>query len=446
MKNNKTIFGRLPRFLAAVFAVLLALQLTAAVYAADGAPEAAPSLDGVDAAYVYNLESGTVVCTKDPEKLIYPASTAKLMSAYVALGRLSDRLSEKVTITTDMISGVSGTRYGLSDGETVTIRDLFYIAFTGCYNDAVTVLAKLAAGDLTSFIALMNSTAAELGMTNTHYTNPTGMHDRLMRTTVADVCRLAAALAENDFYMRLTSEPKYTLEGSDKNYTVSNRNELVSKLQSGKYYNQLCRGMNVGMTEESGYSLTTVAVKDSTTYICVVMGGRETEDCKNTAYLTANSLIDWAFRSFGYREVLSTATVISEIPVTLSSDADTVLLVPAESFYCYLPTSAVIGTDVTFTTRLTVESLEAPVSAGVSCGYITISYDGKDLRTMPLVTKTAVAGNRLLKQMEEIREFSQSRVFIATIVSALVITVLYYAIRAFIRASHQRKHGGRYYY
>ena len=196
MKNNKTIFGRLPRFLAAVFAVLLALQLTAAVYAADGAPEAAPSLDGVDAAYVYNLESGTVVCTKNPEKLIYPASTAKLMSAYVALWRLSDRLSEKVTITTDMISGVSGTRYGLSDGETVTIRDLFYIAFTGCYNDAVTVLAKLAAGDLTSFIALMNSTAAELGMTNTHYTNPTGMHDRLMRTTVADVCRLAAALAE----------------------------------------------------------------------------------------------------------------------------------------------------------------------------------------------------------------------------------------------------------
>ena len=65
---------------------------------------------------------------------------------------------------------------------------------------------------------------------------------------------------------------------------------------------------------------------------------------------------------------------------------------------------------------------------------------------MPLVTKTAVAGNRLLKQMEEIREFSQSRVFIATIGSALVITVLYYAIRAFIRASHQRKHGGRYYY
>ena len=309
------------------------------------------------------------------------------MLAYVALGRLSDRLSEKVTITTDMISGVSGTRYGLSDGETVTIRDLFYIAFTGCYNDAVTVLAKLAAGDLTSFIALMNSTAAELGMTNTHYTNPTGMHDRLMRTTVADVCRLAAALAENDFYMRLTSEPKYTLEGSDKNYTVSNRNELVSKLQSGKYYNQLCRGMNVGMTEESGYSLTTVAVKDSTTYICVVMGGKETEDGKNTAYLTANSLIEWAFRSFGYREVLSTATVISEIPVTLSSDADTVLLVPAESFYCYLPTSAVIGTDVTFTTRLTVESLEAPVSAGVSCGYITISYDGKDLRTVPLVSQ-----------------------------------------------------------
>ena len=435
------------RCMAAVFVIAMITAMLApsafAVKTADG-DSAMPDLDGVDAAYVYNYESGTPVCSKDPEKLLYPASTAKLMAAYVSLDRLGDRLDEKITVTTEMLNGVTGTRYGLADGETVTVRDLFYIAFTGCYNDAVMILARLAAGDLTSFISLMNSKAADLGMTNTHYTNPTGMHDRLMRTTAADVCRLACALYENDFYMRVTSEPKYTLEGSEKKYTVSNRNELVSKLQSGKYYNQLCHGMNVGMTEESGWSLTTAASKNGTTYICVVLGGKEPEGGKNTAYTTANELIAWAFENYGYREVLSTKTVIAEIPVTLSSDADTVLLVPAESYSHYLPNSAAIGSDVTFTTRITTESLEAPVSAGVVCGYITGSYEGRDLCTVQLVTRSAVAGNKLLKQMEEIRKFSQSRVFIATLVSAVVITVLYYAARAFIRAAHRRKHG-RYY-
>ncbi len=444
MKYRYEVRSAVTRLIAAAFAITIILISALTPAGASDAAGALPSLDGVDAAYVLNAESGTVVCSKNSETPFYPASTAKLMAAYVSLGRLGDRLSEKITITTEMISGVTGSRYGLSDGETVTVRDLFYIAFAGCYNDAVMVLARLAAGDLTSFIALMNSTATELGMTDTHYTNPTGMHDRLMRTTASDVGKLALALSENEFYMRVTSEPKYTLEGSEKKFTVSNRNELVSKLQGGKYYNQLCRGMNVGMTEESGYSLTTVAAKDGTTYICVILGGMEPEGGKNTAYTAANELIAWSFENYSYREVLSVKTVISEIPVTLSSDADTVLLVPAESFSCYLPNAAVIGTDITFTTHLTVDTLEAPVSAGVTCGYITVSYDGRDLCTVQLVTRSEIAGSKLLKQMEEIREFSQSRVFIATLVSAVVITLLYYAIRAFIRASHQRKRG-RYY-
>lgn len=405
-----------------------------------------PSLDGVDAAYLINLNSGTVICSKEPETLLYPASTAKLMAAYVSLSLLSDRLGETVTITQEMISGTTGTRYGLTEGETVTIEDLFYIAFAGCYNDAVMVLARLASGDLTSFISAMNQAAGDLGMSDTHYTNPTGMHDRLMRTTAADVAKLATELQKNDFYLRMTSEPKYTLKGSEKQYTVGNRNELVLKsgTSHGKYYNSICYGMNVGMTEESGYALTTLAEDDGTTYICVILGGRETEDGTNTAYTTANELIAWAYENFSYREVITPATIVAEVPVTLSTDADSVLLIPETSYSYYLPNSAVIGVDITYTQKLTVESLEAPVSAGVACGFITVCYLGEEIATLPLVTKTSVSGNQLLRQMEEIRRFSQSRVFIATIISAVVITILYYALRAFLRASHRKKHTRRY--
>ena len=263
-----------------------------------------------------------------------------------------------------------------------------------------------------------------------------------MRTTAADVAKLALELSKSDFFMLVTSEPKYTLEGSEKKYTVSNRNELVSKVSSGKYYNSLCRGMNLGMTEEAGYSLTTLAAKDGTSYICVIMGGRELEDGTISAYTTATDIIGWAFRNYGYREVLSASTLICELPVTLSSDVDSVLLVPAASYSYYLPTSAEVGSDITFTTKLTLDSLEAPFTAGVQCGFITVKYNGEVLTTVPLVTKTGVARSELLYQMERIREFSQSRVFIATIVSAVIITLLYNIIRAFLRASKKKKRGG----
>ena len=172
------------------------------------------------------------------------------------------------------------------------------------------------------------------------------------------------------------------------------------------------------------------------------MGGRELEDGTISAYTTATDIIGWAFRNYGYREVLSASTLICELPVTLSSDVDSVLLVPAASYSYYLPTSAEVGSDITFTTKLTVDSLEAPFTAGVQCGFITVKYNGEVLTTVPLVTKTGVARSELLYQMERIREFSQSRVFIATIVSAVIITLLYNIIRAFLRASKKKKRGG----
>lgn len=430
-------------------AFLLALLVLAAHAAAlcgatasdaDTSSAEPPTLNDIDAAYLYNPESGTLVYSKNADRLVYPASSVKLMSAYTALGCLSSRLSEKLTITSELIADTVGTRYGLTAGDTVTIRDLFYIAFAGCYNDGVLALARLAADDISSFVELMNENAAALGMTDTYYTNVTGMHDRLMRTTAADVGKLALALSESEFYMTVTSSPTYTLEGSEKKYTVNNRNELISQVSGKKYYNSLCRGMNVGMTEDAGYSLTTLARQENTGYICVIMGGRETEDGRNSAYDSANALIKWAFENYGYREIVSSSTVIAELPVTFGEDTDAVLLVPAEAYYCYLPTSAVIGDDITFTVTLNVDSLEAPFTAGVRCGAVTIRYDGDILTSIPLVTKTAATQNKLLYQMEQIRKFSKSRFFIATVISALVLTVLYNAWHAFLSARKGRKH------
>ena len=139
----------------------------------------------------------------------------KIMTGLVASEALAGRLQETVTVTRAMVDASSGFRMYLEVGEIVTAEQLLYAALCGGYNDACVVLAYLVAGSVDAFVAQMNLRAAELGMSSTVYTNPTGMHNDRMVTTVEDSVRLARAAMENETYMRVVSTVKYTMSANN---------------------------------------------------------------------------------------------------------------------------------------------------------------------------------------------------------------------------------------
>ena len=390
--------------------------------------------DKADAIYIYNIENERILYEKNTDKRIQPVSTVKIMAGLVATEALSGRLDDIIVITPQMIEGVIGQHYNIVAGHNLSVKDLLYLAFCGGCHRSINILAHVISGSVPNFISLMNAKAAALGMTETYYANVTGMHADSMYTTVNDIAKLCLEASKNPLLMQITTADAHMTEQlGEKNFTFENRNYLVGTGYTAKYFNKLCHGLAAGSTEESGYCVATVADDGNLSYLCIVMGAKTDEDGNIHSYVLANDLIKWAYSDWGYVEVISKDMAVCEIPVSMSLDIDSVLVIPSQTVSLYLPKSSSVGNGITHSYSLNSEELEAPVSEGAHVGIITAYYGGEELATVDLVTKTSVAQSEVLYALMRIREISQSRVFKASVIFAVIFIILYILIKAFVR-------------
>lgn len=397
-------------------------------------------VEGAQNIYLYNLENDMVLYQKGIQDKIQPVSTVKIMAGLIATEALRDRLDDVVVVTEAMIADVTGQHFNIMPGHNLSIKDLLYLSFCGGCHKSINILAYVISGNPANFITLMNSKAKELGMHNTYYSNATGMHDDLMYTTVEDLATLCMAASKNSLLMQITTADAYTTEKlGEKNFTFENRNYLVGTGYTPIYYNSLCHGLSAGSTLTDGYCVATIADNGELSYLCIVMGAGTDESGRIQSYTIANNLIDWAYSSWGYVEIISEGVTVCEMPVTMSMDIDSVIIVPSQSVSVYLPTSTVLGTDITYVHSLNSEKLQAPVSEGSFVGVITAYKDGEEIASVDLVTKTSVAQSEVLYTLTMIKEISQSRVFIASVIFAIIFTILYIVIKAIIRGSASNK-------
>lgn len=426
------------RFFAAFLCAVLSLFFfLPCVYAADP-----PAVSGVRAALLYNVENDKLVYSLNADETVFPASSVKLMTAVVAYRALSDRLEETVTVTREMLDGVSGYRIGLAAGEQVKIESLFYAMLLRGSNDSANVLAHLVSGSTAAFLEEMNSYAKLLGMENTLYLNTGGMHEEAMVTTASDTLKVAMAFASEEKLLEMSSVTKYVFPASNKSnqFTVYNRNHIVSRYQETKYYYEYARGMNYGSTDEGGSTCCSVASRAGLTYICVVLGGSEEASTgTDLALRTASDLLSYGIEGFGYTDVINTEKPVCEIGVTLSATVDHVMLYPKNGLSVYLPSDIDVGRDISTSLRLSGDSLAAPVEKGAVVGYLNVYYGDEQIGAVELITGDEVERNDFLYTLEVIKEYSKSRFFRATAVSAAVLTVIYILASAAVRRRRAKK-------
>ena len=444
MKKNKQYAGRpvLALLLAAVF-LLLALPIGAAEEADDGAM---PVIDHCIGAYLYNFENDEVLFSVGTDERVYPTSTVKLMTGIVAIEELGDDLSRQVTITGEMLSKVAGNNVGLMAGEVVTVEQLLYAMLVNSANDAAMVLAYAAGGSVEAFVDKMNEKANTLGAYKTYYANPTGMHNDAMVTTVADTAIIAKYAYTLPLFMEIVSTPKYVMEATNlSDYrNIYNRNCLLSKYYNVNYPYPRATGMNAGATTQGGYAICATAEESSTglSYLAIVMGADEV-DGAIYSYVNAIKLFELAFRNYDYIEVLSADRIICELPVRLSSTLDYVTLVPSETIEVYLPTTVNVERDIRYSYNTYEDAMDAPIATGEEAGTITVLMGDRILGSCTLVTTSSVARSEFLYFLARVRQFSQSRFFIATVVSAVVLSVIYVLLKAHWREKHIRSRMNR---
>lgn len=165
-----------------------------------------------DYAYVIDDTNHQVLADKNGEERMYPASMTKIMTDIVAMESLSD-LDQTVTITDEMLDGLremNASVAGFQTGDTPTVKDLLYGSALPSGADASNALAFTVAGDIPSYVELMNQKAVELGMTNTHFVNTTGLHDDDHYSTVQDIAKLLQYCIQNPTFVEVFSAKTYT--------------------------------------------------------------------------------------------------------------------------------------------------------------------------------------------------------------------------------------------
>lgn len=387
--------------------------------------------DMAESIYLFNYESGKVLYSKDENKILFPASTVKIMTGLIACERLKGRLEETVTITEDMIKSASGVLIGLEAGETVTVKDILYGAICGGGNDAAQALAILCSQSVDAFVLEMNSYARSLGMTSTLYKNPTGLDANGAQTTALDVFTLSKIAIKNTLYRQISSAKSYSFKRDNGQETVIyNRNALISHFTATQYLNEYASGLNAGSTDKGGYVLSTYAEKGGTRYICIVMGADKAGG-DIYSYKIANELLNKAFSLFSVRNVLQQGEVIAKrkVEYALSSKTDiSVSCVLKDDIFAYLPKDVDLKKDLEYRVFYHETDLAAPISEGDVIGGINVYCDGAIVGSSKLIVTQNIDGNGFLIFMDSMKAFFLSRyfwIFILTLFPSLAVFIYY---------------------
>jgi serine-type D-Ala-D-Ala carboxypeptidase (penicillin-binding protein 5/6) len=220
--------------------------------------------------------SGSVLWGHDAHRPLPIASLTKLMTALVALPEPA-RLDRPFTVTPAMV-GVPGYTISLHAGQVVTPRKMLAAALIASANDAANALAVHAAGSLHGFVGRMNAQAERLGLSDTHYSNPSGIFDHGNRSSAWDVADLSRHVLETPLLRRLVGRRAYQ-SGND---LFVSRNRLL-----WSYHGAI--GIKTGSTTAAGNCLAVAATRRGRTLVAVLLHARGDE------FREAARLLDWGF-------------------------------------------------------------------------------------------------------------------------------------------------------
>ncbi|MBO0902014.1 D-alanyl-D-alanine carboxypeptidase family protein [Jiella sonneratiae] len=324
-------------------------------------------------------ETGTILLQKNPDKPFPPASLAKMMTMEVVFeaidsGQLARDTEFPISVHAWRTGGApSGTSTMFADVKSsVSVENLVRGAIIDSANDACIALAEGMAGSDEAFAETMNRRAEELGLTGSHFVNPTGLPAEGQHVTARDLVTLARHIrTEHPELYKVYAEPDFKWN----NIFQRNRNPLL-KIDVG------ADGMETGYTEASGYALLGVTDRGGrVTYLA--MSGLATAKERSEE---ARRLLDWSNDSFELRPLFAEGAVVGAADV-FGGETGSVPLVAPKAIAALLPRDA----DERVSAAIRYDGpLAAPVAAGANVAHLDIMVDGARVLSEPLAAARSV--------------------------------------------------------
>jgi len=346
---------------------LLGCCISLSVLAQIPAPPA-PTLEA-KAWMLLDVNSGQVLAGHKTDERFEPASLTKLMTAYLAFGALKQK-----TLKPDQVIPVStrawkaeGSRMFIEPNKPVTVDELLHGVIIQSGNDASIALAEAIGGNEEVFAQMMNREAKRLGMTNTNFTNATGLTSPQLYATAEDLAQLVVALIRDyPEHYALYSQKEYRYN----KITQANRNRLL-------WLDSTVDGVKTGYTDNAGYCLITSAKRGERRLVSVVLGTAS----ESARASESQKLLNWGFQFYDSVRLYARNQPITELRVWKGAE-NTLKAGFTSDLYVAVPKGQ------SGKLKATVESLQpllAPVSPGQRVATLKLEFDGKPYRELPVV-------------------------------------------------------------
>lgn len=332
------------------------------------------------AAYVYDQTTGTILLEKNADQPLPPASMSKLMTLYMAFEAIADgrlKIDERLPVSEHAMSFGGSTMF-LDTTDRVTVEDLLRGIVVLSGNDACVVIAEALSPDGTEagFARMMTQRARDMGMTQSTFVNSSGWPAAGHRMSMRDLGILADRII-TDFptFYPLFAEQRYEFDGRAPQ-NVQNRNPLLG-LGIG------ADGLKTGHTSEAGYGLVGSAKQGDRRIVFVIAG----LDTAAERAEEAERIVNWAFRQFVQRDLVTGGTRIAEAEVWMGAKP-TVGLTVAQDLSLLVP---VLDQDGVTAEVVYLGPIEAPITAGDEIAELVITLEGLPETRLPLIADADIA-------------------------------------------------------
>ncbi len=357
------------RAIAVLLIACMAVMLCPVANAESKNNDALPVSITAPSAILIELNSGEVLFEKNADEVMPPASVTKIMTLLLAVeaieqGKLG--LQDMVS-TSENASKMGGKQIWLEVGEEMTVNDLFKATAIASANDAAVALGEAVAGNESTFVAMMNERAKELGMENTVFMNASGLDAEGHVSTARDIAIMSRELLLHPMIKDYTTVWMDSLR--DGKTSLVNTNKLV------RFYDG-ATGLKTGTTDSAGYCLSASAERNKLSLIAVVMGEKTSEE----RFASARTLLDYGFANW---EVITPKPLDTPIePVKVIKGTEPVVEVESH------PAKEVVirkGEEESIEYKVEIVSdVQAPVAAGQTLGRVVMYSNGKEIGSYPL--------------------------------------------------------------
>ncbi len=317
----------------------------------------------------FDVNSGQVLASRNASDRFEPASLTKVMTAYLVFGALKQKSlkPEQVVPVSTRAWKAAGSRMFIEPNKPVTVDELVRGMIIQSGNDASIALAEAVAGSEEVFAQMMNREAKRLGLTNTNFTNATGLTTPQLHSSAEDLAKLVVALIRDyPEHYPLYSQKEYRFN----NITQANRNRLL-------WLDPTVDGVKTGYTENAGYCLVTSARRGERRLVSVVLGAAS----ESARVTESQKLLNWGFQFYDSVKLYAANQPVTNLRVWKGSSR---MLKAGFTSDLFVAVPKGQGDKV----KAVVESLQpllAPVSPGQRVATLKIQIDGKPHAELPVV-------------------------------------------------------------